>query len=123
MSSWTSLTRRLCCRSWMSWWNYFQYSRRLKWYDVVGVDVVVVVGVPVAVVGVVEVVLREMVEVLDLEVLVELFVLDVKVLNLGSPLDKLNVTTTVLVASSRHQLHSQEIPFQKHGDQGILTRR
>ena len=95
----------------------------VKMDDVVGVNVVVVVGVAVVVVGVVEVVLREMVEVLDLEVLVELFVLDIKVLNLGSPLDKLKVTTTVLVASSRHQLHSQEILFQKHGDQGIFTRR
>ena len=84
----------------------------VKMDDVVGVDVVVVVGV-VVLVGVVDVLLREMVEELDLEVLVELFVLDVKVLNLGSPLDKLNVTTTVLVASSKHQLHSQEITIPK----------
>lgn len=93
--------------------------------DVVGVEVVVGVVVDEVVdgVGVVDVLLWEVVEVLDLEVVVELFVLDVKVLNLGSPLDKLNVMTTVLVASSRHQLHVQEIPFQKQWAQGILTRR
>jgi len=72
--------------------------------DVVEVDVDVVVGVVDVLLVVLLMLLRDVdvvVEVLDPEVVVELFVLDVKVLSLGSPLDKLTVTKTVLVSSSK----------------------